>query len=137
MEVNDSKQKKIISAHHQEFLDMIHEKPEPKEEVIIYSDEIIEYTDSLTTWVLKLIINFLINYFLIIKLFESINENHKMEYELIKIENEGVCIRFCPVDHANILNTKLNDLKEFDKSLEKLMVNYFYFFLFFSKFNYQ
>lgn len=46
-----------------------------------------------------------------------------MEFELVKIENEGICIRYCPIEHANVHDTKLNDLKEFDKSIEQLMVN--------------
>lgn len=45
-----------------------------------------------------------------------------MEFELLEIENEGVCIRYCPIDHVNILNTTINDLNEFSNLLEQLMV---------------
>lgn len=45
-----------------------------------------------------------------------------MEFELLDIENEGVCIRFCPIDHVNIYHTTQKDINEFSKSFEQLMV---------------
>lgn len=49
----EQKPKRIISQHHQDFLNLIHENSNQKEidTHSIYSEEIIDYTDSLTTWV--------------------------------------------------------------------------------------
>lgn len=51
IDLNEPKQKRILSPHHQEFLNLIHENSEPKKKEVVYSEEIIEYTNSLTTWV--------------------------------------------------------------------------------------
>jgi len=51
-----------------------------------------------------------------------LNSLHKkIDLDLIEIENEGVCIRYSPMDHANIYGTDENDLEEFAKSLSELM----------------
>lgn len=51
------------------------------------------------------------------------NSLHRnIEFELIEIENEGICIRYSPLEHANILGTSEGDIKTFDKSLEDIIV---------------
>jgi hypothetical protein len=45
----------------------------------------------------------------------------KIDLDLIEIENEGVCIRYSPMDHANITGTDENDLEEFATSLGEFM----------------
>lgn len=53
---------------------------------------------------------------------ELLNSLHKkIDLDLIEIENEGVCIRYSPMDHANIYGTDENDLEEFANSLSELM----------------
>lgn len=51
------------------------------------------------------------------------NSLHKnIEFELIEIENEGICVRYSPLDHANIYGTNEQDLVFLSKSLEDIMV---------------
>jgi hypothetical protein len=49
--------------------------------------------------------------------------NKTIELELIEIENVGICIRYSPLEHANIYGTTGYDMKLFDKSLEDIIVN--------------
>lgn len=68
-------------------------------------DEIDEYTDTLTTWLADLM-----------------NSLHKkFDLELIEIEKIGVCIRFSPLDHANVVTTFQQDLDAFSQSLYDVM----------------
>jgi hypothetical protein len=81
------------------------EKAKLELEKKIFSREIIEYADTLTTWLCDLI-----------------NSLHKsLDFELIEIRSEGVCIRYCPLDHVNIFGTLPSDLQTFDKSLADIM----------------
>jgi hypothetical protein len=51
------------------------------------------------------------------------NSMHKkIELELIEIGNEGVCIRYSPLEHANSFNTTDRDLDLFKKSLDDVIV---------------
>ena len=69
------------------------------------SRDIVEYTDTLTTWLCDLV-----------------NSLHRsMDFELVEIKNEGVCVRYCPLDHANILGTQSSDLAYLDKSLADIV----------------
>ena len=54
--------------------------------------------------------------------------NKNIELELIEIENVGVCIRYSPLEHANIYGTTGYDMKLFDKSLEDIIVNIYFIF---------
>jgi hypothetical protein len=80
-------------------------KAEHELEKKYFSREIVEYSDTLTTWLCDLI-----------------NSLHKsLDFELIEIKNEGVCIRYCPLDHVNVFGTLPSDLETFDKSLADIM----------------
>jgi hypothetical protein len=48
----------------------------------------------------------------------------KIELELIEIENEGICIRYSPLEHTNVYETNEYDMKKFDKSMEDIIVNF-------------
>lgn len=53
---------------------------------------------------------------------DLLNSLHKnIELELIEIETEGICIRYSPLEHANVFNTNEHDIKLFDKSLEDII----------------
>lgn len=57
-----------------------------------------------------------------LKLCDLINSLHKkLDFELIHIQNEGFCIRYCPLDHVNIFGTQRSDLVNFEKSLQDIM----------------
>ena len=45
-----------------------------------------------------------------------------MEFELIEIENEGICIRYSPIEHVNVCGTNEHDIHVFDKTLDDLIV---------------
>ena len=50
------------------------------------------------------------------------NSLHKsIEFDLIEIGNEGICIRYSPLEHANIHGTNENDIDSFKKSLEDII----------------
>lgn len=84
-------------------------KTDPIEKVKIEIDpEIKDYTDTLTTWLCDLM-----------------NSLHKkIELELIEIENEGICIRYSPLEHTNVYETNEYDMKKFDKSMEDIIVTF-------------
>ena len=46
----------------------------------------------------------------------------KIEFELIEIEHEGICIRYSPLEHSNIYSTSQIDLDNFKKSLIDVIV---------------
>lgn len=90
-----------------EFYDK--KKPEPKpisDEEIEFDVEMSEYTDNLTTWLCNLL-----------------NSMHKkIELEAFELENNGVCIRYSPMEHANICQPVEYDLHMFSKSLDHIIV---------------
>jgi hypothetical protein len=50
------------------------------------------------------------------------NSLHKsIEFDLIEIGNEGICIRYSPLEHANIHGTNESDIDNFKKSLEDII----------------
>lgn len=50
------------------------------------------------------------------------NSLHKsIEFDLIEIGNEGICIRYSPLEHANIHGTNENDIDSFKKSLQDII----------------
>ncbi|CAF0713119.1 unnamed protein product [Brachionus calyciflorus] len=75
------------------------------ENVEVFSPEILEYTDTLTSWLFELLTN----------------NNSKLEFELVEIENEGLCIRYCAFEHVNINETNFDDIIKFSKSVNELM----------------
>ena len=66
------------------------------------------FTDALTTWLCDLM-----------------NSLHKkIELELIEIENEGICIKYSPLEHTNVYETNEYDMKKFDKSMEDIILTF-------------
>jgi hypothetical protein len=80
------------------------EKIRTDEEVQLDS-EIDEYADTLTTWLCDLL--------------NSLHKN--IELGQFDIRGEGVCIRYSPMEHANVYATTEYDLHMFDKSLEDIV----------------
>ena len=48
--------------------------------------------------------------------------NHNVELELVEIQNEGTCIRFCPIEHINVLGTDEKNLEAFADTLDDMIV---------------
>lgn len=48
--------------------------------------------------------------------------HQNVELELIEIQNEGTCIRFCPIEHINVLGTDEKNLEAFADSLDEMIV---------------
>ena len=46
----------------------------------------------------------------------------KLELELIEIEEVGVCIRFSPLEHVNVIGTTQQDIENFSQSLYDIIV---------------
>ena len=45
-----------------------------------------------------------------------------MEFDLIEIENEGLCIRYSSLEHCNLCGTNEKDLTNFEKSIKEILV---------------
>lgn len=46
----------------------------------------------------------------------------KIRLDIITIKSEGVCIRYTPVEHANVLKTSDEDVEKFIKSFEDVLL---------------
>ena len=112
---DDGSSKSRINPERDSFLKMMrdvepyHKKPTTKNDPpqVTYSQDIIDYTDTLTAWI-----------------FEWINSaSKKVEFELIEIEKEGLCIRYSPIDHVNIHETSLDDFRDLNESLKEIIVS--------------
>lgn len=86
-------------------------KPTEKREEETIDDEIVEYTNTLTVWLCDIM--------------NSMHQN--VELELIEIQNEGTCIRFCPIEHINVLGTDEKNLEAFADSLDEMIVIFYLF----------
>ncbi len=85
--------------------DLRDQKPEKSEKEIQQEADIDEYADTLTSWLCDLL--------------NSLHKN--IELGLFEIRGEGSCIRYSPMEHANVYATCEYDLYMFDKSLEDII----------------
>jgi hypothetical protein len=70
-----------------------------------FNEEINQYTDTLTSWLCDLL--------------NSLHKN--IEFELFELENEGLCIRYSPLEHANIYGTNIHDLHVLNESFNDIV----------------
>ncbi len=62
------------------------------------------------------------NIFHYLKLCELLNSVHKsVHLDIVNVKEEGLCIRYSPVEHANLLHTRDEDLSQFLKSFEEFL----------------
>ncbi len=51
-----------------------------------------------------------------------LNSVHRsIRLDIISIDGEGLCIRYSPVEHANVLHTREEDIEQFIKSFKDVI----------------